>query len=882
MAAILLLVACAKGAQNTDKYKNPTLPVEERVDDLVGRMTLAEKVSQMQNHSVAIPRLGIPEYDWWNEGLHGIARSGYATVFPQAIGMAATWDTKLLHTVAAAISTEARAKYNQAIRDNIHSIYYGLTIWSPNINIFRDPRWGRGQETYGEDPFLTGRLGTAFVAGLQGDDPKYLKTVATPKHFAVHSGPESERHRFDVKPSPSDLESTYLPAFRETITQGHADSLMCAYNAVDGVPACANEQLLETTLRKDWGFGGYVTSDCGAISDFFSPAGHKYSPDQEHAAAAALQAGTDTSCGDEFAALTAAVKDKLVSEEAVNTAVKRLFAARFRLGMFDPPASVSYAQIPFSENDSPAHRELALEVARKSMVLLKNANNALPVSDALKTIAVIGPNAASLAALEGNYNAVPSRPVLPLDGIEQEFAGRAKVLYAEGAQYADGVSLPVPRTALLSGDRNPQIGLKGEYFSNSALRGKPVLIRLDRQIDFDWNSASPAPGIPANDFGVRWTGTFSPPKVGDYSFDVTFAHCSPCSSRESYSIFIDGKQVASQSTDEQKSFHPSTNAPFHLRFADTEPHPIRIEYTHHSALFGAGFTLNWQPPRGSLLPGAVAAARAANLVIAFVGLSPELEGEEMPVHVEGFAGGDRTSIELPSAQAQMLRTLGDIGKPLIVVLLNGSAISETWAQQHAAAVLDAWYPGEAGGQAIAETLSGKNNPGGRLPVTFYASLDQLPAFTDYSMRGRTYRFLKSDPLYRFGGGLSYTQFSYSGLHVSTDTLKAGDKLTVEVEVANTGKLAGDEVVQLYLTAPGSEAGPVYSLRGFERVSLQPGESRRIPFELTPRELSEVADDGSRSVQPGEYTVAIGGGQPVRGFNGLTAHLQVSGKQALAP
>ncbi len=878
----LTLCVYSSAGQNGAKYQDTALPVEQRVDDLVGRMTLPEKVSQMQNHSVAIPRLNVPEYDWWNEGLHGVARSGYATVFPQAIGMASTWDTKLLHSVAAAISTEARAKYNQAIRDNIHSIYYGLTIWSPNINIFRDPRWGRGQETYGEDSFLTGRLGVAFVTGLQGDDPKYLKTVATPKHFAVHSGPESERHRFDVKPSRFDLEDTYLPAFRATITEAHADSLMCAYNEVDGVPACANQELLGTTLRKDWQFGGYVTSDCGAISDFFSPAGHKYSPDKEHAAAAALQAGTDTSCGDEYAALVSAVRDKLVSEEAVDKAVKRLFTARFRLGLFDPAPDVAYARIPFSENDSAAHRALALETARKSMVLLKNTDNALPLASGVKTIAVIGPNAASLAALEGNYNAVPSRPVLPIDGIEQEFAGRAKVLYAQGSPYADGVSLPVPRTVLHVPKGKGREGLVGSYFANSEFRGKAVLKRIDREIDFDWNSASPGAGLPSNDFSVRWTGTMAAPKVGDYEFDIRFAHCYPCSSREAYAVYLDGKQVAAYTTEESKTSHPSTNEPFRFHFANTKPHSIRIDYSHHSKLFGAGITLNWQPPQGALLPDAVATAKRADVVIAFVGLSPELEGEEMPVHVEGFAGGDRTKIDLPDAQEEMLRTVGLIGKPLVVVLLNGSAISATWARQHAAAVLEAWYPGEAGGEAIAETLSGKSNPGGRLPVTFYASLDQVPAFVDYSMKGRTYRFFKGEPLYRFGYGLSYTQFKYSGLRLSAGRLKAGDTLTVEAEVNNAGKVGGDEVVEVYLTTPRNEDGQIYSLRGFERLSLGAGENRHIRFELAARDLSEVASDGSRSVQAGEYKLALGGGQPVPGFTGLTGQFTVSGSQALAP
>ncbi len=391
--------------------------------------------------------------------------------------------------------------------------------------------------------------------------------------------------------------------------------------------------------------------------------------------------------------------------------------------------------------------------------------------------------------------------------------------------------------------------------------------------------------MPANDFSVRWTGTIAAPKVGDYGFDIKFAHCFPCSSREAYTVYLDGKQVAEHASDESKTSHASTNQPFRFHFADTEGHDIRIDYSHHSKLFGAGITFDWQPPQGALLPSAVAAVKKADLVVAFVGLSPELEGEEMPVHVEGFAGGDRTKIDLPDAQEEMLRTVGLIGKPLVVVLLNGSAISATWAQQHAAAVVEAWYPGEAGGEAIAETLSGKNNPGGRLPVTFYASLDQLPAFTDYSMKARTYRFFKGEPLYRFGEGLGYTHFSYSGLHLSTEALKAGDKLTIEAEVSNAGKLAGDEVVEVYLTppeaTPRSEGrGAIYSLRGFERLSLDAGQSRHVRFELSPRDLSEVAADGARSVPQGEYEVAVGGGQPVHGFNGLRGFFKVIGRKEL--
>ena len=883
LAAALTFVAASSGAQTSKPpadYRDAAQPLNRRVEELVDRMTLPEKVSQMQNDAPAIPRLGIPAYNWWNEGLHGVARSGYATVFPQAIGLAAAWDVDLMHQVATTISTEARAKYNDAIRHGNHSIYYGLTFWSPNINIFRDPRWGRGQETYGEDPFLTGRLGVAFVTGLQGDDRNYLKVVATPKHFAVHSGPESDRHRFNVTPSLYDLEDTYLPAFRATITEGRADSAMCAYNAVDGVPDCANHELLQNILRQQWGFSGYVTSDCGAISDFYSKDGHHYSPDKAHAAAAGVLAGTDTSCGTEYAALTQAVKEKLLPESAIDKAVKRLFTARFQLGMFDPPSKVPYNRIPFSENDSPAHQALALQAARKSMVLLKDANGILPLSDSIHTLAVIGPNATSLAALEGNYNGTPSRPILPLDGIIAELGTHTKVVYAQGTPYDAQLPLPVPRTAFHPRADASEFGWKGEYFANTTFRGKPRMTRTDKQIDFDWNAASPGPGIPMANFGVRWTGTVTAPQPGEYPFNITFAQCGPCSDRESYTVYFDGQEVAARSSDEKNPWRSSANPPFTLHFIDTKPHAIRIDYTHHSPLFGAGLTLRWQPPAGSLLPEAVAAAKQADAVVAFVGLSPELEGEEMPVHVEGFAGGDRTKIDLPSAQQQMLQAVAATGKPLIVVLMNGSALAIDWAEQHAAAILEAWYPGESGGQAIAETLSGKNNPAGRLPVTFYTSSRQLPAFTDYSMRERTYRFFHGQPLYRFGYGLSYTHFAYANLHLSSTTLNAGDTLTAEVDVKNAGDRAGDEVAELYITppTPGPE-GLIYALKGFQRVSLAPNESRHLTFKLDPRRLSQVDANGKRSVPPGSYTVAVGGSQPVDNKD-LVARFVVSGNKSL--
>ena len=877
-AALLAVSGRSAVGQETDPYMNAALPIDQRVDDLVSKMTLEEKVSQMMNGSAAIPRLGVPKYDWWSEGLHGIARSGYATVFPQAIGMAATWDTDLIGQISTTISTEARAKYNQAMRDNVHSIYFGLTIWSPNINIFRDPRWGRGQETYGEDPFLTSRLGVAFVKGLQGDDPTYLKTVATPKHFAVHSGPESERHRFNVDPSPHDLEDTYLPAFRATVTEGHADSVMCAYNAVDGVPACANKMLLEQTLRKDWGFNGYITSDCGAIDDFFSENGHHYSPDAEHASAAGVLGGTDTNCGDTYKALVKAVKDGLLPESALDTAVKRLFTARFRLGMFDPASKVAYARIPFSEDDSAAHRALALKTANESMVLLKNEKDFLPLKANVKTIAVVGPNANALAALEGNYNAVPSHPVLPLDGIRQEFRA-AKVVYAQGSPYVEGLPVQVPRTALHPAAGSSEQGLKAEYFASSDLSGKPVMTRVDPEIDFDWNAASPAAGIPAKDFGVRWTGTITAPAAGDYAFTVTLAHCYPCQDREQYKVYLDGKEVASFGSSEKSDFRPSTTPAFHLQFPDTKPHEFRLEYGYHAALFGAGLTLNWTPPVEPLRDEAVAAAKQADVVLAFVGLSPELEGEEMPVHVEGFSGGDRTDIKLPKAQEDLLQAVAATGKPLVVVLMNGSALAVDWSQQNAQAVLEAWYPGEAGGEAIAQTLDGKNDPGGRLPVTFYKSLDQLPQFDDYSMKERTYRYFHGTPLYGFGYGLSYTSFTYSKLQLSTKTVKAGEPLTVEAEVRNTGKRAGDEVVELYLTPPASDVAPIRELKAFQRVHLEPGAVRNVRFELDSRQLSEVDAAGKRSVQPGTYGIFVGGSQPAPG-TGQSGEFAIEGSAPL--
>ncbi len=858
-------------------YQNPALTPEARAKDLVGRMTLEEKAEQSVNTAPAIPRLDVPAYDYWSEGLHGIARSGYATMFPQAVGMAATWDAPLLQQVGTVISTEARAKYNEAIRNDIHSIYFGLTIWSPNINIFRDPRWGRGQETYGEDPFLTGTLGSQFVRGIQGDHPKFYRAIATPKHFAVHSGPESERHRFNVEPTPHDLSETYLPAFRRAIVDAKADSIMCAYNAIDGKPACASDLLLKDVLRGNWKFQGFVTSDCGAIGDFFEKNTHMWVPDAEHAAAAGVLAGTDTNCGSTYKVLPAAVKQGLLTEADVNRSVERLFEARIRLGLFDPPSAMPYSSIPMSEDRSPAHQALSLRASEESMVLLKN-DGVLPLAQGkYKTVAVIGPNAASLAALEGNYNAIPKNPQMPVDALRTAMKG-AKVVYAQGAPYADGVAIAVPRTMLRPAAGSGDEGLKGEYFADEAMTGKPAVTRVDHEIDFDWTAAAPVEGLSAKAFAVRWSGVLVSPTAGPQHFQVRLSNCYPCQDVERVVVKVDGQEVSRAVTQPKESRGGDTPA-FTVDFADSKPHALEITYAHRAPIFGAGISLDWMPGPGVLQPGAVEAAKGADLVVAMVGLSPNLEGEEMPVHVKGFSGGDRTDITLPAPQEEMLEAVAALGKPMVVVLLNGSALAVNWAQEHANAVLEAWYPGEFGGRAIAETLTGANNPGGRLPVTFYASLDQLPAFTDYSMKGRTYRYFEGKPLYGFGYGLSYTTFAYSGLKLSTESVKAGEPLTAEAEVKNVGGRAGDEVAELYLMPPAEGNGglsPKLRLAGFERVSLKPGEAKRVRFVLDPRTLSEVDGTGARSVQAGRYRVAIGGGQPGDGVAGVRGEFAIVG------
>jgi beta-glucosidase len=688
-------------------YQNPELSVELRVNDLVGRMTVEEKISQMMNGAPAIERLGIPAYNWWNECLHGVARAGVATVFPQAIGLGATWDEDLIFRVSTVISDEARAKHHEFVRNGSRRIYQGLTFWSPNINIFRDPRWGRGQETYGEDPFLTGKLAVQFVKGLQGDDPKYFKTIATLKHFAVHSGPEPERHSFDAVTDERDFRDTYLPQFEMGIKEGKAYSVMCAYNRYNGETCCGSNSLLTGILRTEWGFEGYVVSDCGAIDDIFR--GHKVVATSAEAAALGVRSGTELECGSVYRNLKESLNKGLITEVEIDAAMKKLFTARFRLGMFDPPEMVEYSKIPYTVLDSEPSKALARETALKSIVLLKNENNLLPLKKNIGTVAVIGPNADQTFVLLGNYNGTPSDPVTPLRGIKEKLNGLAEVLYAQGCNWVAGIP-----------NQKPDEELKSE---------------------------------------------------------------------------------------------------------------------------------------------ALEVAKKASVVIMCMGITPRLEGEQLKVNVEGFLGGDRTRLDLPDVQQKLIKEVHALGKPVILVLLNGSALAVNWENENIPAIIETWYGGQAAGQALADVIFGDYNPGGRLPVTVYKSVNDLPDFREYKMDNRTYRYFKGEPLYPFGYGLSYTTFKYSKLKVAK-ICNAGDTVKVTVKVQNTGKLAGDEVAQLYISnLTASVPVPLRALKGFKRIYLNPGESKIVTFMVTPDAFSVIDENNKRVVKAGKFMVSAGGHQP---------------------
>ncbi|NDV81782.1 glycoside hydrolase family 3 C-terminal domain-containing protein [Bacteroides sp. 51] len=687
-------------------FRNTSLSVDERVTDLVSRLTLEEKVLQMLNDAPAIDRLGIPSYNWWNECLHGIGRTEYkVTVFPQAIGMAAAWDDVTFKQVAAAISDEGRAIYNDASSKGNRAIYHGLTFWTPNINIFRDPRWGRGQETYGEDPYLTGTLGKAFVEGLQGDDPMYLKASACAKHFAVHSGPENTRHTFNTKVSDYDLWDTYLPAFRDLIVDANVSGVMCAYNAFGGEPCCGNTLLMQDILRNKWNFTGYVTSDCGAIDDFYRQ--HKTHLDAAHASADAVYHGTDIDCGQNaYKGLVEAVKKGLITEDQIDVSLSRLFKIRFRLGLFDPAEQVKYSQIPLSVLECDAHKELSLKMARQSIVLLKNSNQLLPLKKNLKKIAVIGPNADNKEAVLGNYNGFPSEIVTPLQAIKQKVGKKTEVIYTRGIDPVGNVN-------------NDSIAL---------------LVNSLKNVD---------------------------------------------------------------------------------------------------------------------------------VVVMVGGISPQLEGEEMPVRIEGFNSGDRTSIALPRIQTELMKALHKENIPVVFVMMTGSALGIAWEAENLPAILNAWYGGQDAGTAIADVLFGDYNPSGRLPVTFYKSDKDLPSFNDFDMDNRTYRYFKGEVTYPFGYGLSYADFGYSSITMK-DKLAMGEKLRIEVDVTNQSKKAGEEVVQVYVSyQDAAYKAPLYSLKSFKRVQLKAGETSKVTFELTPEQLSQTDIYGNSIQYPGKVKIYVGGSSPAK-------------------
>jgi beta-glucosidase len=849
-------------------FRDPSLPIAARVDDLLSRMTVEEKVPQMLHAAPAILRLGIPAYNWWSEGLHGVAAAGIATVFPQAIGMAASFDPGLLHSEADIIATEFRAKYNEELKTKGRTgWFHGLTVWSPNINIFRDPRWGRGQETYGEDPFLASRMGVAFVTGLQGDDPTRLKALSTPKHFAVHSGPESTRHTADVQISDHDLEDMYLPAFRAAVLAG-AGSVMCAYNSVDGKPACAQPLLLEEHLRKQWDFGGYVVSDCGAASDI--SAHHHYVETMPQAMAVAVKSGMDIVCTwpeaavqTESAAILSAVRSGLLSTDDIDRAVRRLFTARMKLGMFDPPMNDPYSTIPMAQNDSAPHRELALQAARETMVLLKNKDRLLPLKGDYKTIAVIGPNADSVASLVGNYNGTPAKPVTVLAGVRQRFP-RANVLYAQGSSLIGPPLSPVPGRFLKSASGAQ--GLAADYYRGRDLQGMPVVSRIDGDVNFIWQNGA-GPDLPS-DFSVRWTGALVPAATGNYQ--VGFR------GTDRFRFWLDGQLIVD--ADYAGNGRTLTRA---IRLEAGHSYPVRIEYAQEHESGRA--QLVWHDAGAG--KDYLAAVRQADLIIAVMGLTSELEGEEMPVDIPGFRGGDRTSLDLPKAQQQLLEDLVATRKPVVLVLMNGSALSVNWADQNVAAILEAWYPGEEGGTAVAEALAGDVSPSGKLPITFYKSTDQLPAFDNYGVQGHTYRYFAGEPLYPFGFGLSYSTFAFTRLKIQKSVLDASDDLIATVDVTNTGKVAADEAVEVYVSHPAVEGAPLRSLAAMQRVKLMSGETKQVPLRISNRDLSTVSPDGTRRIVPGELRLWVGDGQPgarqpLRSATGIAGSVTMQGAAVL--
>ena len=844
-------------------YKNTQLTINERVEDLVSRLTLSEKVTQLFNEAAPIDRLGIPAYNWWNECLHGVARAGKATVFPQAIGLSATFDQNLMYRVADAISDEARAKHNYFIANNVRSIYTGLTFWTPNINIFRDPRWGRGQETYGEDPYLTGRMAVNFVKGLQGNDPKYLKTVATAKHYAVHSGPEFSRHIDNVYVNDRDLYDTYLPAFKAVVRDANVQSVMCAYNRFRDKPCCGNDILLSTILRKHFGFTGYVVSDCGAISDFFTKIGHHTVPNSTRAWGWSLSTGTDINCeeGRSFLVnnLDSAIRVGMVNESDINTSLKRLYRARFMLGMFDPDEQVSWSKIPYSAVGSEKNLKLTQEAAEKSLVLLKN-NGILPLKKVNK-IALIGPNANNFAILTGNYNGQPIRPITPLKALCEKL-GSNNVLYTPGCPIVPGVytdpEIINPKNLFHNEDGRITKGLKAEYFANPKFEGSPQKVQIDPKIDFYWMK-SPINSLLEEQFSVRWSGILIPDHSGAYQFGGNLR------------VSIDHEVVGTKPVDLVKGKKYEIVA------------DLRVAKSSYANIVEPSANLSWTQTSRNFHQEALDDAAISDVVIFCGGISAELEGEEMPLEIDGFSHGDRTNINLPKIQEDLLKDLYKTGKPIIFVNFSGSAIAMNWENQNLPAIVQAFYPGEATGTALTRLLFGEINPSGRLPVTFYKSEKDIPEFSNYDMQGRTYRYFKGTPLYPFGYGLSYTSFEYSNLKTieTAETAETHFPINVTVDVKNTGKMDGEEVVQLYLSNKTTKwIVPQVALKGFKRINLKKGEKQSVTFSLNPEDFAITNSDARQLVEPGTFEIAVDGKVPDK--NSAQKTIQLTGKTIEIP
>lgn len=833
---------------------------EKMAAERVARMSREEKVSQLINISPAVDRLGIPFYNWWTESLHGAMGPVPTTVFPEPIGLGASFDPVLVKKVAAAISLEVRALHAMGRATGHWS--GGLNTWSPNINIYRDPRWGRGQETWGEDPHLTGTLGASFIAGMQGPDPTRPDVIASPKHLAVHSGPESTRHSVNVVVSPRDLEDTYLPAFRTAIVDARAGSIMCAYNRVNGEPACSSPVLLRDYLRGAWGFKGYVVSDCDAVRDIYS--GHKHMPDGPSAAAAALKAGMDNECHTgawgESPRLRQyyldAIQRGLITEADVDRAVTRLVAARLRTGNL--PGLVNKPPVPPSAIDSPQHRALAVESAVKSLVLLKN-DGTLPLKETAR-IALVGPHGDSTRVLRGNYSSERMGETWSmLDGVKRALP-QARITHVPFTpSITDGD--PVPGSAFVTPDGQP--GLRADYFKagdDGTFPAQPLATRVESHVVI--NSAQ-VKGLWGR-HKVVWTGFLVPPETGSYRLALYGIKGE---------VATDGEGVRADSLG-------AWNAP--PRMVDVElqkgrRYAVRLEGEPGTSPAPG---LLWKRVSTQHDDALKAAAADADVIVAAVGLTSDIEGEEMPVQIQGFSGGDRTSLALPADQRRLLESAKALGKPLIVVLMSGGTIDLSWARDHAAGIVQAWYPGQAGGLAVAQVLAGQSDAGGRLPLTFYRGVDDLPPFDDYSMKGRTYRYYAGTPVYPFGFGLSYASFGYRGLTVKPNGGRPDDGLTVKVKVRNTSQRAGDEVPQLYIAPPAFDGAPRHALRGVQRVTLQPGEEREITYRLSPRDLSFVDAAGERRLIPGRYTLSVGAGQPGTGVEGVSASFELRSNAVL--